>query len=215
MPSAYPTANDLQTYLTNAGLYDADQHPDLDALSKAAATAWERVTGWIPFLSSGTDAARTFIVQPRRTDNYLPRWASRRLFLQAGILSVTSITVNGTALTQGEDWDFLPRTGAEMAPPYTDIWLNCALAPVVITGKWGYCETLPDDVRQIILQAAAQAAFPQIEFASTGGVQSVQTLTAKVTFSGSNGSTFARTAVNWDSIYRDAVLDYKLVGMGR
>lgn len=214
MPSDYPTANDLQSFLTKAGLYDANQSPDLDAITKAAKTAWERLTCWRPFLSSGLDESRIFVLQPYRAAAYLPRWATTRLYLRSGLLSVTSITSDGGTLTQDEDWGFLPAAGAQMEPPYTDIWLRGVSSPITITGKWGYCDTLTDDVWQIVLQAAAQMAFPQIELATTGGVQSVQTLTTKVNFGSGSGSTFSRTATGWDSIYRNAILDYKLIGLG-
>lgn len=213
MPNlSYPTSSELAAYLEGFGLTATTD------TSAAAVDKWERDTGWSPYLGDGVDAAKSFVIPESPDGGYLPRWATRRMFLRGGLQSVTSMTIDGVELTESEDYGFIPRHGLLIEAPYTDIWLGSAGIcgkTLVITGKWGKYLSLPASIKQLILQLGAKLAFPQVEFSSTNGVLSVQTLTSKFVFgSGGGASTFSRTADSWTKEYQQEVLKEKLIGMG-
>lgn len=213
--STYPKASDLTEFLTAGKLIESGQTFDTEGAIDAAVADWERDTGWKPFLSTGDDEEREFLVDPGRPDQYLPRLVSRRLFLHAGLLDVTSVkSGTGEDLPSGT-WALMPRDGVTLQAPYTDIWVGAHVRSIVINGKWGFCEDLPEDVWRAVLGRAACLVLPQLEFARTSGIMSVQTLASRVTFAGGGGSMYSRSAATFGEDYRAAALHYQLRGMGR
>lgn len=86
---------------------------DTDGAAAAAADDWERQTRWLPFLSSGLSETRSFD----------PPVDSPILFLSAGLLSLTRITVNvvggsaGVPLVAGRDFRLLPQNAPAQSKP--------------------------------------------------------------------------------------------------
>ncbi len=87
---------------------------DTDGAAAAAADDWERQTRWLPFLSPGQSETRTFD----------PPADSPILFLSAGLLSLSRITVNvvggsaGVPLAWGRDFRLLPQNAPAQSKPY-------------------------------------------------------------------------------------------------
>lgn len=143
---AYPIADELAAWMVAQRLLAAVPE-DLTALETAllaAIAGWEGDTYWTPFLAeAGT----------RRFDG--PQ--GYRLFPPVGILSLSSLTVGGTALTEDDDYVLMdPKLGryAYQSIEFTG-WVAGGRRLVVATGVFGCATELPADARLAILSKAA------------------------------------------------------------
>src|SRR5579862_1911807 len=157
MPAAYPTRNDLTNLLDDLKL-PCPNPLRLDNLVNQAWQRFERETGWTPFLASNSPSTRVFD-PPGQTGKYVawPKGGGRMLALDAGLISTSSLSVDGnSAFVQGTDYWLRPAQGPapatriEFAAP---IWANTY--SVSITGIWGYSTAVPDDAWYCILRMAA------------------------------------------------------------
>lgn len=139
----YPDVTDFAQYLLDAKVISAIPDPipaSWETLLNAAIQAFEKETGWMPFIASETPETRTF-----RTDSFL-------LQLPTGAVEVEEVAV-GDKVLESSQYLLTP-----FAPPYLSIEFRSKPYDLVhVTGIWGYAETLPDDVRLAILQHAADA----------------------------------------------------------
>lgn len=184
---AYPTDDDLETYLRGLNLFTAAQlaaalpYLALDEKVAASSAEWERVTGWRPFLAGVTEIRRLFD-PPGPNRGTGTRGGGTFLILDQGLVVLAAVhtdvvpatTPSGTALVIEDDYRLWPYNAAWDNQPYTAIEFvarRYALAKTIgVTGLWGYTQTLPDDVWQAILQHAAGIAFAELRERRTGGM---------------------------------------------
>jgi len=187
----YPDANELVSFLLAAGMA-VDAPPcgpvylaAINALGSAVAE-WEERTCWQPFLSSGQDSARVFDGP-----------GAEILDLDGGLLSLTSLTISGTAYTQNQQFTLGPQDAAARGRPFTYLdfglpaysqgggygllsggflgFVPMGRRSIAVVGQWGRCNALPGDARQAVLTRAAEMLYPQRVAAMTGVVSQTQT----------------------------------------
>jgi hypothetical protein len=160
MPSAWPTTTELSTQLERLGL-DAPSTTILQAYLDAAVAAFEKSSGWNPFLATGTPSARYF------DPPVVPINGKWLLGLLSGCVSITSVY---------HSWDATASTGTLLAVntgylpwaysqgsgmPYTEIefltTFGSGSKSIRITADWGYGSTVPSDVWLAVLKGACGA----------------------------------------------------------
>jgi hypothetical protein len=110
---------------------------------------------WHPFLKESADSTRYFDPSGLRLVDF-----------QAGLISLTSLTLHGAAQTLNADFFLLPAQASERGLPFTYIEFARAARgsrrSIAVTGRWGRVETLPEEVRQAVLAKAACLLAPQM-----------------------------------------------------
>lgn len=155
----YPTGNDVAALLSDAGL----TYSGLDANS-AALAGRERVeseTGRV-FLA----VAGTRVFDP-------PTGWNGVLDLGADLLSLTSISYDGTAFAAGTDYRLVgsaPHSLIRFARRWSAPLPFSLMDSVSIVGVWGYGTSLPEEVWQAMRAAAVLSLLPAIERGLTGGL---------------------------------------------
>lgn len=185
---SYPTATDLQTYVTDSGL-TAPTNFDFQSKVDSAVKEWEERTGWFPFLAQKGD--ETFkLDQTDRGWGWGTGWGyfgggfgtwragTRILDLECGVLSITSMSINGVYLKEGCDYRLLPLNARRQGWPFTCIdfmgysfaWSIAGASEVTIVARCGFCTELPADAWQAILRRAFAEAVPQLSMNISGGL---------------------------------------------
>jgi hypothetical protein len=154
----YPTSSDVTALLSAAGISGGDS---LAAAALAGViAAFERGTGWRPLLKDTVDASRYF-------DTPCPGTFGCVLELRHGLQTLTELKcgvgfdgTGGTVMTQGEGFLLEPSDGGIDGRPYTQVRFiqypfGNLVRSIKITGKWGYCDDVPDDISQAIIRKAA------------------------------------------------------------
>ena len=141
---AYAELSDLRSYL---GVESNDDDALLQGFIASAQALIDRHTGRT--FEASADEARTF-------DNW--DFAGDLLLFGADLCAVTSVVEDGSALARNTDYYTRPRIDTD-APFYglrkadNDAWQTDA--EVVVTGRWAYSITAPDDIRHATVRLAA------------------------------------------------------------
>lgn len=164
--TAYPDEEDVQLLLQSAKLWPADsdsagqalalQQAEIAALGAKA--EFERMTGWLPFLAGPSATTRTFDA----TD------FNGVLDLHGGLLSSPTVTVSGSAYTVDTNFYLDPANAAGQGKAWTSLRFWGHIAPgrpnqISVTGRFGYCTSLPADVWQAIQKYAGVLTLMSIE----------------------------------------------------
>jgi hypothetical protein len=185
--TAYPSASNLQSYLNSLGLLTTAQVAALNLTDRIAAAtdAWEEETGWHPFIKDTSDVSRQFTPPgPNRKPGLTGRGGGYVLDLDCGLLTVTSIVTGysasptspsaGTTEVAEDDYWLLPEGAPLENRPYTQVEFAASIwgqaRSIRITGKWGFCSTLPDDAFQAILRMGALQTADELVALRTGGM---------------------------------------------
>jgi len=167
--TAYPSDNEIQTFFTSTGLTVPSGFV-FTGYGEMASAEFERRTGRIPFLRNAGDVVRKFdppgYVPPGRS--YAgTRGGGRILYFAAGLCSLTSLVANGTTLTEDTDFRLLPKNAAAINKPYEGVeffaQLFGAASSIVITGKWGYHQNIPEDAFQAMVRIGFLRAVQDIK----------------------------------------------------
>lgn len=173
----WPQPADVQQLLMAAGLWPTASGQQATATTEiavalpATVAAFERRTGWLPFLAGDT-STRAFDGPDVRG----------LLDLNSGLIEITSLTVAGQPYIENTDYWLRASNAPFPLAPYDGIQftsralaLNTMLAPnqIMITGRWGYGATLPSDVWDAVRGGAAALTAPRLASASTGVVRTV------------------------------------------
>ncbi len=138
MVANHPTTAEVSTVLSEQGIAPPST---LDKIVNAVITDFEAQTGYAPFLGSSTAADWTFD-PPSKIPGFI-------LDLEGGFWDIDEIVIGETTLTT-DDYDLLPLNAANESRGWNEIRFlfhpGFEPAGVVITGKRGYAEELPDDV---------------------------------------------------------------------
>lgn len=154
MLTNWPTAAEVTSFLTSVGVSLPGGYtvgPEVDALVEEVHT----LTGWRPFKKEAADSSRTFnpvnasIAGPMRPQGGII------VPLDAGLLELTSVTMQGRVMTLGRDFWLEPTNRL----PYNRIRLAFSYfaqpQSIIVTGKWGYREDIPADLWLAIRDLAA------------------------------------------------------------
>ena len=144
--TAWITEPELATYLAALGVARPAGVTLTDVIA-AVVSEWERRTGWSPFVAESTASVATFAA----TDG------NGILRLPSGYTSITSITVDGLAMTSGLDYAVWPETQTPISRVQFRGCVQTAPPSIVVTGKRGWGATIPDDVWQAVRARAAYA----------------------------------------------------------
>ena len=179
--SAYPTATDLQAFLTAHGVtLTSGQEVQCASAIAAGIADFERATDRKPFLA-GPSVAKV-LDPPTMYDE-----GRSILFLKRDLATFTSLVyqpTNGTAetLVRGEDFQLQPYDADDTDEfrPFDRIdfygrrWLSPHAASVryslTLTGTWGYSTILPDDVWQAMLCQGAGGMWTILRQYNTNGM---------------------------------------------
>jgi len=199
---AYPTATELKNLLLGAGLITdpnatPDSYFDYSGAVDAAVADWENRCGYVPFVKDSSDVTRYF--DPPQ---------GRRLLLGAGLMTLTSVTSNGAALTENTDFWLLPANGAAESLPYDEIEFSARQAglprSIVIVGKWGRVTSVPADVKRGVLCKAASLLAGEILLgASQGGLAMWKEGDVEQRYDLSKTTACKE---GWDKVYRDLLM---------
>lgn len=141
---AYAELSELRAYL---GVESNDDDALLQGFLAAAQALIDKHTGRT--FEAAADEARTF-----------GEWdtAGDMLLFGADLCSVTAVVEDGVTLSRNDDFVTRPRIDAD-APFYglrkfdNDTWTEDG--DIVITGRWAYSVTAPDDIRHATVRLAA------------------------------------------------------------
>lgn len=151
----YPTGTDLVLLLKSINAFPADGLTTLIALAteqadiaaQAAADEFENSTGWLPFLANPTATPRYF----DHTNQ------TGILDFQGGLIADPApvVSIGDTTYTLNENYYLQPANAPDRRKAYTQMQFTQTHFSgrtwslpnrITITGRWGYCTTLPGDV---------------------------------------------------------------------
>lgn len=145
MPAAWPTSAEVTSFLTAIGVSLPGAYgvgPEADAIVEEV----HSLTGWRPFLKQTADSSRTF--NPTNASIAGPMRPQGGIIvpLDAGLLELTSVTMQGRVLTLNREFWLEPTN----TRPYNRIRLAFGYfaqpQSIIVTGKWGYREDIPADL---------------------------------------------------------------------
>lgn len=196
MVNHYPTVAEISSALTEQGVAVPST---LDQIVAAAISDFEQGTGYVPFLGSATEESRTYDPPYKAQD--------LTLNLKGGFWAIESVVISDVTLA-AEYYDLLPLNAEADGRGYNEIRFRVhpgyEPASVVVTGKRGYAEELPDDVYQAIFDEAQRRAVLKSQ---SGGEQVSEVKQGLVTIKLASGSTSSLEDI--ESRYAQKVLDYR------
>lgn len=174
----YPTVSQLDARLYAAGVISAphtatEDQEDYASACTAAWQSWEDISGYQPFLVGAADPASTWVFDGD---------GSAVVNLLGGFVSISSVSLNGTARTLNTDYRTMPLNAALMGKPITYLkWggtynpfpaLYGYAGPVSVTGLRGYCTSLSALHYEGILAIAIDSLLGESEFSKFRGIKS-------------------------------------------
>lgn len=158
----WPTPDDLEQFLIGANVWPSEDDQVASARRQAEASLSGAVsdlevgTGYYPFLAGDEDETRPFTVVDEQ--GYLD--------LEGGLLSLTSVTVSGTAQTLNQQVFLEPTNAPSRRRPYEQLLFTSPYSvgggavyrrrnAILVTGIWGFCTQIPPDVWNAVLRKGA------------------------------------------------------------
>lgn len=140
----YPDGSQLAAYLVDAGVLASvpGDVSDYDDVMVGVSEDWCKDTGWEPFLGEA------------ETRYYDPN-GLRTLDPGAGILSLSALTIGGTAQVLNTDYFLTPYNGFPKTLVSFSFPLSGEPRSVVLTGTFGYANEVPDGVVRALLARGA------------------------------------------------------------
>lgn len=215
MRADYPTASDLQAYLTGAGLMTSPPSAQDAALDLQLAVDSARQS-----FENTVKRRIKAVTQTRAFDWPLNR--TGLVFFNADLAAPTSILWGGRARTDLVEYRLGPQNADDVVRPFR--WLQLLSygdygivtvgeAAISITGLWGYSDGVPDDVFAAILYRAAQSVMPDLESSRTGAGMSELTRIrigpVEYAYGGGTSSTTKRQRYS-EQTWQDAVDNYRV-----
>lgn len=165
----YPTVANLKEYLQSAKLLgyptlsNEQALIDFQGAIDSAVDILEKTTRYDPFFVDAADVTRYF--SPNE---------SRILPLRAGLYSLTSLTINGSAKTVNTDFWLCARHGEPTT--YIQFARPTYGNPnsIVIVGKWGFAATISAEIKEAVLAKAASVLTSRIMMSVSSGLQSLK-----------------------------------------
>lgn len=217
--AAWPTSDDLEDALTEAGI----PVPGAGRLSSALALAieaFEAATGYTPFAAASE-------AEPATDTLYWPEDGSASVISLGGaVLSGESVTVtlDTTELTAGTDYELRPTNATRTGRPYTYLVLTnrrlsrrspeggIQAGKLTLTGIWGWCasDAVPELARQAVLAyALLDIAAPQIQSGdATQGKRKIDQGTVTIEYGTSTEERLAAVRA-WEGDWERAVAHFR------
>lgn len=199
-----PTEADLKTWLLGTGLVEDFAQGPAAALDYAGAMAtavneWKLATGYrAGFVAGSSDTSLEYY--PREIRN-------RVLYLQTGLVSLTSLLIGESAATEGRDFILGPSGAGVMGQPFKRVeflgYLPCGADVIRVTGKIGYATEYPVNVWKAIVTRAAEKLSPQLGLQISGGIGGLRADDVALRFNG------AGSLINDSQTWRTLVRQYK------
>ena len=221
MPSRtyWPTSEDLNNFLSAAGLtVSTSLELFLDTAVSAARRDFEGPAGADrKMLGDTSDVAR----------RYDPPTDGQSLLFIADLASLTSVVYqpdgsSAETLTQNTDFWLEPyeaQSDSNRPAPYTRIrfarrWLQplgtTLRRSIIITGKWGYATTLPDDVWLACLARAGWHLHATLAQSTSGGLVRWSDADASEQF---GDSPLQALKDGWDGMFRTVAHSYRRLSL--
>lgn len=198
MKAAWPTDTELTDRLEGLGITTLPAGVDAQDMIDAAVEAFERATGYSPFLEG---ASRTLVYDP--PFDYV-------MDLVGGNTTVTAVELDGVALVSGTDYWTLPPNAAALNQPITGIRFSGIVvgAPqsVEVTGAPGYHDEIPTPAWEAVMAMACQYVI-LVKNGYIGALSESTSGTVKMKFGGEEGSTVSRL----QNVFDTAVARYRKV----
>ena len=171
MKSAWPTSSETSTRLTSYGLTLPTGYTAQNAIDDAVAK-WEYLCGFSPFLAGSSN---TYVHDP--CDSEIVR-------LRAPFGQITSVEVDGEAVTIGDDVFLMP--GSVVNEPYQFLQFGWTVygnpGTIEVTGKLGWLQ-IPDAVWNAVLEFACGVVQRRTSGVA-GEVQSIKQESVQIEFRG-------------------------------
>lgn len=157
----YPTDAQITTFLVDSGLLTGSLPSSLSGIGDICSAIWEQQTGYSPFLSDQTTPE---VLEVR----YYDAPNDTALMLYAGLTDLDSLELDGTEQVLNSDFYTKPDNNTNKGLPITWIDFNRFIGNpksrrnIKITGTWGYCDSLPDEVFYAICMLGAMQAYPTL-----------------------------------------------------
>lgn len=211
----YPRGNELGSYLEGAGI-SPGAGLNLDTLIGAARRDFERAVGGIILAAQEP--------QERRFDPPFARWPAL-LDLGDFLLEPASVAYqrpdgDPQSYTIDEDVWFRPDNAAERGRPFELLeflrpWPHFSRhgdrRSIRVTGRWGYADSVPDDVFDAILARAAWRAASPVRHAETGGMAAIHQADVKLQF---GVESFGNIVDGWGRVFEETVASYQRLSIG-
>jgi len=208
----YPTTTDLSALLVRNG-QTAPGTSIMQAALDEAVAEWESMTGYDPFLSTGTPATRYF----DGVSDFILR-------LRSGIVTLTSLRVGvtstdvGSLLVVNEDFHLYPLDAASKGKPFTYLKFRSRQSreprSLSISADWGYCTSaaIPADVSATILRQSASKLFSEYLTSFSGGATKIKQRDVEYDF-GLSGGTFSATGGQYAKWFMEAAKRYSRIDL--
>lgn len=222
--TAHPTGERLVRFLLAAGVIsdppsDEEGFDDYDDFVAAAVADFEDLTGRTPFLvEADADPVTRKFTPPGPRPVGSRYGGGRRLELDNGLYSVTSVTIgvtatsDGTVLTLGTDYWLCPSNSPTRSQPYEWIEFRNPVYgekdSIEVAGLWGWWITIPDQVYEGILMGAASRALTGIGTRTGGGIKKIAFMAASLESTGE--LQFDATRNIWNKRFQDTAENFKL-----
>lgn len=216
---SYPTESAFTSYCSALGFT-----PSATGFINSAISAWERMTGYTPFLAETTTGTARFDPPGSHSRLHSGRGGGRVLELDTGYTEISAIYLGVTEDNEGTAVNmdyvyFLPENYDRKSLPIEAIEFNSPIygspRSVKVIGKRGYASSIPQDVYMAILQLAASEYLTHHMVAFTGGAESVREADVAITYgSGSSASSFPGIAQSLKSQAENVMWRYRRIDMG-
>lgn len=173
--SAWPINTDVNARIAAAGLTAPSDTARTDVFIAAAVEWWNQQTGYNPF--RGATGTRVFDPPGSISGHFAnPIGGGSVLMLDNGIVTLTSLSINGVAKTLGTDFWMKPDNAAGEGRPWEMVKFAYPIfgtpQTISIVGVWGFCAAaaIPELAWQSVLDVAAGAyCVPEIAQALAPG----------------------------------------------
>lgn len=206
----YPAASDVAALLATAGIVLPDGF-DLSPYVVSAIRAWERETGWLPFL--GAQSVDPYDAPGQPTTLYGVGGGQTVLRLRKGLVELNGITnsVSGRSYVLGTDLSLVPTSpGWPTEVLRFRLPLYAQPGAIQIDAVWGFCADGSPDLavafRAIVRMAAAEYASDAVQGMFASGVTSVKADDESISISpemlARNGAAWSEQATKAVGLYR-------------
>lgn len=179
--SGWPTTTDVETRFDESGL-TAPSSNTMNAAINATVTAWERITGFSPFLGDGVDETRYYVPRGGKVIDFGGGLTDAPTSLTVnGNYTDAGVFENGTALVVNRDYTLLPTNALSKGKPYTHARVTRSYplcyfewASIKVVAPFGYAETVPADAWEAVMRCVLALLLPSAGVEASGGASTVK-----------------------------------------
>lgn len=207
--SAYPTTGELAARLVDYGVSTPPPSFDLQDQIDGAVEVAEDILGVVGIISEAGD----------NTYTYRANSGSRYLVFPSPFASITSVTIDGNLLTEGED--YVAQWEDHRRPSIERLRFGTALVgqkyDVEVVGKLGRWPDMETDLFNAILNLACVRILSSMEASgaiATGPVSETKQKDVTIKFAGSGTSSSESNSSKIEKMAKREILKYRRFGNG-